>query len=96
VGQGIVVGALIGLPGREQDIAIAQQRSTYWLFVSLFCQAAMIAAIAPLMPFASDEKPVTRFIVRGIFAGFFSLTLSLLVGMVMFSVGVGFHRLLTR
>jgi len=96
VGQGIVVGALIGLPGREQDIAIAQQRSTYWLFVSLFCQAAMIAAIAPLMPFASDEKPVTGFIVRGIFAGFFSLTLSLLVGMVMFSVGVGFHRLLTR
>jgi hypothetical protein len=63
---------------------------------SFFCQAGMIAAIAPLVPFASGEKPVTQFIVRVIFAALFSLTLTLFVGMVMFSVGLGLHRVLTR
>ena len=94
--QAVLVGALIGLPGREQDIAAAQQRSTCWLVVSLSCQSIMIAAITPLIPFASDEKPVTRFIVCVIFAAVVSLPLTLLVGVVMFAVSAGLHRLFMR
>jgi hypothetical protein len=56
----------------------------------------MIAAITPLIPFASDEKPVTRFIVCVIFAAVVSLPLTLLVGVVMFAVSAGLHRLFMR
>ena len=58
--QGIVVGALIGLPEREQDIVTAEQRGTYWFVVSFFCQSTMIAVIAPLIRFVPDEKPIAH------------------------------------
>jgi hypothetical protein len=94
--QGIVVGALIALPGREQDIVTAEQRGTYWFVVSLFCQSMMIVVIAPLIPFASDEKPVTRLIVRVVFGAVVSLPLTVLVGIVMFTFSAGLQKLFTR
>ena len=94
--QGIVVAALIGLPGREQDIVTAGQRGTYWFVVSFLCQSTMIAVIAPLIPFASGEKPATRLIVRVVFASVVSLLLTVLVGIVMFTVSAGLQSLFTR
>ena len=37
IGQGIVVGDLLGLRGREADVAIAQRWATYWLVASACC-----------------------------------------------------------
>ncbi len=40
VGQGIVVGALIGLKGREADVATAQHVATYWMIGAGICVLA--------------------------------------------------------
>jgi hypothetical protein len=96
IGQGIVVGALLDLPGREQEIAIAQHRATYWFMASLFCQTGSMAVIALLLPFASDESPSVRFIVRIVLAVVFSLLLTLFMGVVTFSMVTGLHRFLVR
>ncbi len=37
MGQGIAIGDMIGLPGREADIALAQHRANYWLMACLLC-----------------------------------------------------------
>jgi hypothetical protein len=94
--QGIIVGALLDLPGREQEVAIAQHRATYWFMASLFCQTGSMVIIALLLPFASDESPSVRFIVRIVLAVVFSLLLTLLIGVVTFSMVTGLHRFLVR
>ena len=94
--QGIIVGALLDLPGREQEVAIAQHRATYWFMASLFCQTGSVVIIALLLPFASDESPSVRFIVRIVLAVVFSLLLTLLIGVVTFSMVTGLHRFLVR
>ena len=36
IGQGIAIGDMVGLPGREADVALAQHRATYWLMAVCF------------------------------------------------------------
>ena len=51
MGQGIAAGALIGLPGREGDVAIAQHRATFRLMASLFCFTTSIVTGTVAFPF---------------------------------------------
>ena len=65
VGQGIIVGALLGLPGRESDVAIAQHWATYWLVASLCCLTGSIvrACVADLfrrVSFVSVHRTLRR------------------------------------
>jgi hypothetical protein len=75
IGQGIVVGDLLGLSGREADVAVAQQRATYWLIASLFCLTGSISTAAFALPFYTDASRLSRFIARFILASVFSLVL---------------------
>ena len=86
IGQEIVVGALLGLPGRDADVAIAQHRATYWLMASLFCLTGSILTGAVAMPFYSDASRPSRFIARFVLASIFSLVLTVFIGAVAFSI----------
>jgi hypothetical protein len=64
VGQGIIVGALLDLPGRESDVAIAQHWAIYWLVASLCCLTGSIATAALALPIYSEASRSSRFIAR--------------------------------
>jgi hypothetical protein len=94
IGQGIVVGDLIGLRGREADVAAAQQWATYWLLASAFCLAGSIGTVTPALPFPfyADASRLSRFTARLVLASIFSTVLTVLVGLVLFSVITALHR----
>jgi hypothetical protein len=50
IGQGIAVGDLFGLRGREVDVAAAQQWATYWLLASVFSLAGSIGTDTVALP----------------------------------------------
>lgn len=80
VAQGVAIGSLIGLRGRGQDIATLQHHATLWLAAFVLIQIAAIAALASLLPFASEEKRGVRLAVRSLVAAPLSLAATLLVG----------------
>jgi hypothetical protein len=92
VGQGIVVGALIGLPGRESDVAIAQHQATYWLVASLCCLTGSIVTAALALPLCSDASRSFRFIARFVVASILSLAVTVFIGFVAFSIITALHR----
>jgi len=92
IGQGIVVGDLFGLRGREADVVAAQQWATYWLLASVSCLAGSIVTAAFAFPFYADASPRSRFIARFVLASIFSTALTALIVMVAFSIITALHR----
>jgi hypothetical protein len=64
VGQEVIAGDLFGLRGREADVALAQQRATYWLITSLFCLTGKTLTVALALPICVDAPRLPRFIAR--------------------------------
>lgn len=92
MGQGIVVGDLLGLRGREADAAIAQRWAASWLVASVCCWAAsgFVGAIAA--PIYENAPGLPRFIARFVVASTVSFLLTVLIGLVSFSIITAFHR----
>ena len=79
MGQGIVVGDLLGLRGREADVAIAQRRAVYWLLVSVCCLAGSGIAGALATPIYEHAPRFPRFIARLVLAFVVSFMLAVLI-----------------
>jgi hypothetical protein len=92
IGQGIVVGALLGLPGRESDVALAQHQATYWLLASLCCLTGSTLTATLALPFYPDASRPSRFIARFVLASMLSLALTVFIVVVAFSIIAALHR----
>jgi|SRR5271165_3192651 len=92
MGQGIVVGALLGLRGREMDVAVAQRCATYWLLASVCCWGGSSIATALASPIYADASRVPRFLARLVLASASSIILTVLIGLVSFSIITASHR----
>jgi hypothetical protein len=94
MGQGIAIGDMIGLPGREADIALAQHRANYWLMACLFCFTTSIVTGTVVFPFPfyRDASRLSRMVARFMLASILSLALTVFVGVVAFSVLTALHR----
>lgn len=90
--QGIVVGDLFGLRGREADVVAAQQWATYWLLASVSCLAASIVTTTFALPFYADASRLSRFIARFILALIFPTVLTALIVLGAFSIIAALHR----
>jgi hypothetical protein len=95
-GQGMAVGALIGLSGREQDIVIAQHRGMCWLVASLVCQMGSAITAAVTLPFDFGESPWLRFPVRFALAAVLSVLLTLIIGTAALLVAAALRHSLVR
>jgi hypothetical protein len=91
MGQGIVVGDLLGLRGREADVAIAQRRAICWLAASVCCWGGASVAGALATPIYEDAPRLPRFIARLVLALMISLALVVLIGF-SFSIITAPHR----
>ena len=94
IGQGIAIGDMLGLPGREAAIALAQRRAHYWLMACLLCFTTSIVAgtfVFPF-PFYPDASRLSRLVARFILASILSLALTLFVGVAAFSAITTLHR----
>jgi hypothetical protein len=92
IAQGIVVGDLLGLSGREADVAVAQQRATYWLITSMFCLTGSTLTAAFALPLYADTSRLPRFIARFVLASILSLVLTLFIGVVVLSIVTALHK----
>jgi hypothetical protein len=86
MGQGIVVGALLGLRGREADVAAAQRWAVLWLGASCACFAGSSVTAALVSPLDPDEPRVARFLVRLVVSATLSILLTALIGWAAFSI----------
>jgi hypothetical protein len=81
--NGIVAGALIGIQGREGDVATAQRNAMYWYAASWSFQIGVVIAIFSLLRFGSDAAPVARYLLRVFVAVLVGFPVTILVGMVL-------------
>jgi hypothetical protein len=86
IGQGIVAGDLLGLPGRESDVAIAQQWAARWLFGSFCLLAGAICTMTFALPFYADSSPIPRTIARFAIASILCLGATVLIGYAAFLI----------
>jgi hypothetical protein len=92
MGQGIVVGALLGLPGREKDVVIAQHRAGDWFLASLVCLIISALTTTAALPLYPDASLVSRLIARFVLASILSAIFSVLVGIVALYIIMALHR----
>ena len=82
--NGIVAGALIGLPVRETDVAVAQHHAIVWLVVCAVFQFGVVIAFFSLLRFGKEADRLVRLASRGLVATFLSCVTTFVVGVVMF------------
>lgn len=92
IGQGIVVGDLLGLRGREADVAIAQRWAIFWLCASCLCFVGSSVTAALASPIYPDAPRVAKFIARLVVSATLSLILTLLIALASLSVIAASHR----
>ena len=83
VGNGITAGSLIGLPGREGDVATAQHYARWFLAAAVLFQAGVAAGLYFLLEFGTAAKPVMRFAERSIIAVLMSFPFTFVVTAIM-------------
>jgi hypothetical protein len=96
IGQGIAVGDLYGLRGREADVAVAQRWAIFWLSVSCACFVGSSVTAALVSPIVQDASRVARFVARLVVSATISLLLTALIALVSFSVIAASHRSVVR
>jgi len=96
MGQGIVVGALIGLPARDTDIALAQHSAAVWRIACAICLVGSIAAGSFALPFYANASRLPRLIARFILASIFSTVFAAIFGTVTISLVTAMHHASNR
>ena|SRR5215471_11218538 len=86
MGYGIAAGDLIGLRGREGDVAFAQRWATVWFTTALCCLGVSSLTGALATTIYEDTARFSRLIARLIVALVVSFVLALLIGFVSFSI----------
>lgn len=86
VANGMVAGDLIGLPGREHDIAVAQHRSSLGLLSCIFLQLITAAALFSYLDREDGDR--VGYIIGAAFA---SLVLSLACAIALFLAARAFR-----
>ena len=84
--NGIAAGAIIGLPGREMDVAVAQHHAVVWLVMCAVFQLGVVIALFPLLRFGAEADRLVRFASRGLVATFLSFVTTLVVGVIIFEM----------
>ena len=82
--NGIAAGAIIGLPGRETDVLVAQHHATVWLVVCAVFQLGVVIALFSLLRFGADADRLVRLSSRGLVAAFLSCVTTFVVGLIIF------------
>jgi hypothetical protein len=91
--QGIVVGSLTGLPGREHDVAMAQARAGQWLGLSWLWQAGVVLGLVAAFKIGEDSAAIKRYATRFLAAAALSFPFSFLLGTVLMEIArLLFHR----
>jgi hypothetical protein len=96
IGYGIAAGALIGLPGREGDVAFAQRWATVWLWRAVSCLGVSGLAGAMATSIFEDAERLPRLIARLIVALIVSFALALFIGFVSFWIITSSHHSVIR
>jgi hypothetical protein len=92
IGQGIIVGDLLGVPGREMDVTVAQRWAAFWLVASVCFLGGSSVAAALALPIYADASRLPRFLARLVLASIFSIALTAIIGLVAFSIITASHR----
>jgi hypothetical protein len=93
--HGIAVGALIGLRGRERDVAFSQRWATIWLTTAACCLGGSSLAGALATSVYEDAEWLPRLIARLTLALVVSFLLALLIGFVSFWIITSFRSSLS-
>ena len=96
MGYGIAAGDLIGLRGREGDVAFAQRWATVWLLTAVGCLGVSSLAGALATPIYEDAAPLSRLTARLVGALVVSFVLAVLIGFILFSIITSSHRSIVR
>jgi hypothetical protein len=92
MGYGIAAGDLIGLRGREGDVAFAQRWATVWLTTAVCCLGVSSLTGALATPIYEDAARLSRLIARLMVAFAVSFVLALLIGYVCFATITSSHH----
>ena len=84
--NGIVFGDLIGVPGRERAIAIAQDRANLSLFGFSVLQLGVAGTIFPGLRIGTESSFGARLTARALTAFLLSLPLTLSCGVLMIAI----------
>lgn len=96
MGQGIVVGDLLGLRGREADVASAQRWATVWLMTSVCCLGVSSLAGAFATRNYEDAERLPRLIARLLVASVVSFVVAVLIAFVTISITIASHHSVLR
>jgi hypothetical protein len=96
MGYGIAAGDLIGLRGREGDVAFAQRWATVWLMTAVCCLGVSSLAGALATSIYEGSERLSRLIARLTVALVVSFVLALLIGFVSFSIITSSHHSVVR
>ena len=96
VGYGIAAVDLIGLRGREGDVAYAHRWAMVWLITAASCLA--VSSLSGALATSIYEEAVwfPRFVTRLVVALAVSLALAVLIGLVHVSIVTASHRSVVR
>jgi hypothetical protein len=95
-GYGIAAGDLIGVRGREGDVAFAQRWGMVWLTSAVCCLGASSLAGSLATSIYEDAARLPRFIGRLAVSLVVSFVLALLIGSVRFWIITSSHQSVVR
>jgi hypothetical protein len=93
---GIAAGDLIGVRGREGDVAFAQRWATVWLTTAVCCLGVSGLAGALTSSIYEDAARLSRLIARLMVALVVSFVLALLIGSASFWIITSSHHSVLR
>ena len=96
MGYGIAAGDLIGLRGRESDVAYDQHWAMVWLMIAVGCLGVSTLSGALVTSIYEEAAWLPRFVARLVVALAVSFALAVLIGFVLFSIVTASHRSAVR
>jgi hypothetical protein len=96
MGYGIAAGDLIGIRGREGDVAFAHRWATVWLTIAVCCLGVSSLAGALATSIYEDAARLSRLIARLTITLVVSFVLALLISSVSFWIIASSHHSVVR
>src|SRR5215813_1214205 len=91
-----IAADLIGLRGREGDVAYGQRWATVWLMTAVCCLGISSLSGALATSIYEEAGRLPRFVARLVVALAVSFLLAVLIGFVFFSIVAASHRSVVR